>query len=493
MASQMSEVRASALLYPSLVRRRTPKGEQFECWLAKSMRWGAKGIQEWIFTLRDDVEWVDAKGMPAGRLCVDDIVSTVRAINDPRTHPKPSFAHRIGRAEAGPGKHEVTIFLRYAQKVGNPYSAFLFPILPAASRLEYITRDTPEFRSPRYFLGPYVLTPSKAPEDLVFVANRRYFEGEPGIQKIAVRVNEDVSVLSELLLSRLVHALPELQPATRYEVVWRGYHLTLAAADPYSFDFLGFNLDAKVRVAGRRLGNPFSRASAALRRAVAASLDIEGIARRAYQDYAQRKSTPFCFHPSGLVPAAPVKEAPDADAVTALHEFVQADDRPTSISLAYKRDGGSSDAWRLVSRALKEELEGLLRIPVDLVPLDERGWQYELHQKPRDERRFHLALDRFSLGPEPDISPLLASTGRLNFMHYDNGYVDGMLALVRGGDSKTSADAYGRIQQAISRDPPVVVCWHVKGYMAYNHELFDCTLDPFQFFFRAHTWRARGR
>ena len=491
MATQMSEIRASALLYPSLVTRTSPKGDQFKCWLATRVRWGAKGVLEWIFTLRDDVEWVDAKGMPTGRLCVEDVVSTVRLINSPRTRPKPTFARQIERAEPGPGEHEVTIFLRYAREVGNPYSAFLFPVLPSASRLEYITRDTQELRSPKYFLGPYVLTPSRSAHRIVFMANQRYFDGAPKIRRIVMRVNDDMAVLADLLRTGVVHALPDLPPSVRGDLAWGGYSLTFADAAPYSFDFLGFNLDAKTCMAGKCLPNPFSKANRALRRAVAASLDLQRISRRVYQDYAQRLQTPLHFHSLAGLPAALTAEEPDAEAQEALRGFIDADGQPPGIVLAYRR--GPSDEWyHRVCRELQKELAGLLRVSVDLLALDERQWQHELYQKPRDERGFHIALDRFSMGPELDISPLLESTGRLNFMRYNNGYVDHMLALARRGDRKSWADAYGRVHHAICQDPPVVVCWHVKGYMGYNHELFDCKLDPFLFFSRVHAWRYKG-
>ena len=504
-AKYMSEVRAGALLYPSLLRRKTPQGQEFEGWLAEKLPQVGRqgGLLEQRFRLREHVRWTTYRGVPVSnaRLCADDVVRTVEIMSDELTTPKTGgYWPQILKA-SGQGAH-VAIWLRYVREKDNPYTTFLFPVFPGGLvDVARMDRSTPEVRQPRYFVGPYRLDspPGPGDTDFQFVTNADYFEGRPKIDKIVLRYNSDAAALFEMLRTRALHALPEVKP-NQIENLQRAPYIALDNYNSYSFYFLGFNMDPDVQIGGNKRPNIFN--AKGLRQAVAVTLDRSRIAEQVYRGDARLLSGPFpqrspCWHPD--VPVEVTKKGyPDlwGEAQEALEEF---GDQPTrrrryeTVILAYQRVPNTDDIF-IVCRHIRAQLASKLRsrVKVQLMPLSQRDWYREVYQKPPNERSFHLALERFSMGWDLDISPVFGTDGPLNFMRYSNAYVDAMLGLARIADYDNWVDICRILHYVIHGDYPAVFLWNLKSYAAHNCEEFECKIDPFKFFFNVHTWEYRG-
>ena len=508
--SNMCEIRASALLYPSLLRRKTPRKAEFEGWLTSGpLEGGLPGVgeggrQQRVFDLHARPVWVNSQGQPVGgddgEFCAADVVRTVEAMKNRWTQPKSPFDVQIGHARQNE-KDRVTIILKFLRQVEDedPYNLFTFPILPCRlANFDRIDRKEDEVVGPRYFLGPYLLQSGgdKTKNKIVFKANPEYFEGKPKIEKIILQQNDDLAVLHDLVRAGMIHALPEVKPSN-IDDLQRRPEMTLENYNSYSYYFLGFNLDKKVFVEKKSRDNIFKTRK--LREAVTLCLRRQDIINYVYhKGNARLLSGPFPPNSIGDIGFSAVRagkeyqmqrEEERREAEEFLAKF-KAEHAAEKVFLAHKLVGNQDDIFS-VCRAIQEQLQEMLGSQVVRLPLNESEWEEEMFQKGGKERGFHLALERFSMGWDLDISPLFESDGACNFMHFSDAYVDAMLSMARVARYDDWADICRILQYVIRKSYPAVFCWQVKSYAAYNSEEFDCTIDPFSFFFKVHEWKPR--
>lgn len=506
----MCEIRASALLYPSLLRRKTPHKAEFEGWLANELPVVGGGLNEKVFKLNRNAQWVDRQGAALwgshGVLCASDVVRTLDAMAHDDTRPKSPFVIQLGNAEkpkteeGQQERHKVKVRLKFLRKAEKeePYDLFTFPVLPfRLVGLAHIDRAQTEMRRPSLFIGPYLLQPEddRTKTEIVFRANASYFEGPPKIKRIVLRTNNDPTVLHELMRDRVIHALPEVKPSD-IDNLQRHVYITLKNYNSYSYYFLGFNLDRRAVVDKKLRDNIF--VSRKLRRALAICMDRERIVDQVYGGNARLMSGPFPPNSvgdsgfsagmAGMARGEYQGQLKDErwEAAKILKEFKR-EHGGEKVILAFKQVAHTDDAFA-ACREIQSQLQGMLVNEVKLLQLDEDKWDQEVFQKASDQRAFHIALERFSMGWDLDISPLFETGGECNFMHFSDAYVDAMLGMSRRADYNSWADICRILHQLIAKECPAIFCWQLKSYAAYNSEEFKCTIDPFNFFFKVHQW-----
>ncbi|MFP5363584.1 MAG: ABC transporter substrate-binding protein [Thermoleophilia bacterium] len=230
-------------------------------WLAQSVT-RSNGGRRLTVRLRDGVRWHDGRAVTAA-----DVAFTFRYVADryqPRFTPQ---LERVRRVRAT-GRLTAVIELDRPSLGFEDQPLADLPILP-----RHRWQDLPAGRSAPAGMaigsGPYRLVRAGRERGYVFRANSRYFRGAPAVREIRVPFMGDVERSYEALRRREADMLPLSLPAS--------------VADDLG-DTPGINVERGASYAGTMLvlnvrRPPFDDRAA--RRAVAAALDIDRIARRA--------------------------------------------------------------------------------------------------------------------------------------------------------------------------------------------------------------------
>ena len=408
-------------------------------WLARSVTPSPDGLSVRI-RLRRGVRWHDGEPLTA-----EDVAFTFRYV---AAHTHPRFTPQLEDVEqvTTPDADTVDISLR------RPSLGFLdqpladLPILP-----EHVWGSLPRGRTVPagrpVGSGPYRLTRHRRDARYTLRANRRYFRGRPTVGRLEVPIIPDAERAIRSLQQGRVDMLPASLPEDVLRRV-RGIGTRVDRGPLYLGSVLLLNL--------RR--PPFDRGR--VRRAVAAALDLEDIARRSGRTL---PATRGYIHPASRW--SPREE---------LHEFDEGEARevlsdprlPTIRVLAPDNDPQRLDAATEVAIALQRAGADARR---EVMP---PGRLARAVGQDRATPSFEAAI--WSSPPLASFDPafldvVFGSDGRLNYSGYRSSAFDRLVDRV--ASARTTAarqESVARQMRLLAADLPVVPLFFPEGAFAYR-------------------------
>lgn len=185
---QVTEKIMSRLVRPGLDGKPAPD-------LAQSWSTNANAT-EWTFKLRPNVKFHN--GQP---LTADDVVYTLKRIQDPKTDSpvRPTIA-MVSEIEA---VDPLTVRMKLSQPFAD------LPIQLTDYRLMIIPKDSGDtIKATGIGTGPFKVEKFEPRGTTVLVANRDYFEGAPGVEKMEIIGISDAQARVQALLGGQVDFLP---------------------------------------------------------------------------------------------------------------------------------------------------------------------------------------------------------------------------------------------------------------------------------------------
>jgi peptide/nickel transport system substrate-binding protein len=408
-------------------------------WLARSVTRSADGLRLRL-RLRRGVRWHDGK-----RLTADDVAFTFRYV---AAHPHPRFTPQLADVEkvTTPDASTVDIAL------SRPSLGFLdqpladLPILP-----EHVWASLPSGRTVPSGLpvgsGPYRLTRHRRGARYTLRANGRYFRGRPTVRTVEVPIIRDAEQALRSLQQGRVDAIPASLPEDAVRRV-REIGTRVDRGPLYLGSVLLLNL--------RR--PPFDRPK--VRRAVAAALDLEDIARRSGRTI---PATRGYLHPASRWSSG--EELQEYDEREA-REVLSDPALPTIRVLAPDND--------------PQRLEAASEV---VIALQRAGAQARREVMPPERLARAVGQDRatptfeaaiWSSPPLTSFDPafldvVFGSDGRLNYSGYRSPAFDRLANQVASARTTAARQAsIDRQLRLLSADLPVVPLFFPEGAFAYR-------------------------
>ncbi len=240
------------------------------------------------FKLRKDVRWSDGAPVTA-----KDVIFTWRAIMNPNNPVVRTAGFDKIKTIIADGDHQVTLVLN------APFSPAVylfsegdFPPLP-----EHLLRGLASLAKSPYNAqptgdGPYVLQHWEHGSELVFAPNPTYWRGKPKLDQVIIKFVPNTNTVVQLLRTHELDVVDGVsKPLVHDLAAVAGISVTKHLAANYRH--LDFNCASPLL------------ADAAVRRAIAQSIDVDRIIRAVYGGYAVRAVTdipPFSWAANGLKP-----------------------------------------------------------------------------------------------------------------------------------------------------------------------------------------------
>jgi len=196
MAATTQDRAAVDMIFNGLVRYKPGDISKIEPDLAKSIpepKILPNGKQEWVFELKKGVMVHPFKGYPNGyELKAEDVVYSLKRATNPKIS---AYAGEYkGMEFEAIGDYKVRITLEkpispalFLPKVADYAGGFIVP----KKAVEKLGNDA--FKTNPVGTGPFMFKNYKPMESVELVANRRYFRGKPGLDKVVIKYMPDIS------------------------------------------------------------------------------------------------------------------------------------------------------------------------------------------------------------------------------------------------------------------------------------------------------------
>jgi len=433
------------------------------------------------YRLRAGVRWSD--GLP---VTAADVLFTLGAILDPRN---PVRSHEgydaIDRAYAlGPRVVVVHLKRSWAPAATTYFSNGLVPlfVLP-----EHVLRaqgplDRSAFNSaPTVGDGPYIFRSWRRGEGLRYVANPRYWRGQPAAAALIVRTIPDPS--TNLLLLQSGELDWNLLAPAQIAVVRGNPKIRFVTVPTAVVAGLAFNT-ARPPLDDVRL-----------RRALAMSIDRNSISRKITLGVYPVTNM---LQPQFSWAFDPSVDEPRADPVAADRLFDAAGWRRDPDGM--RRRGGTP--LRLLYVQFPETATGVRVATAVQAMLRERGVDISVKAVSNAQLflprtgvlaagNFDMAYVPWTMGTDPDDSAVLRCGAPSNYMHWCNAAVDALeAAALAQTDRLTRKHLYARIARIVARDVPVLYLFNADYVYAYRQRLHGFSPDAFLPTWNAYAWRV---
>jgi len=353
----------------------------------------------YTFHLRDDIVWSDGEPFNA-----DDVVFTYTEMEK-----EENAGWAYSQLVYDQGTVEV-------KKVDDFTVSFTFPFLSPTSlemlsqifiMPEHIYKNVEDYEHNDINMhsigtGPYQVIDYQPGSYVEFEANKNYFKGKPGINRIVYRVLEDSNTAMLALQNGEVDAY-QASPAAVEKLDLEASHLK---AYSYGEGRIGYMMVNANRLSDKKI-----------RQAIFFALNKDEMNQAAFysEDY---YSTPYTFLPtsSQFYTDDVEKYTQDKDKVKALLD--EAGVSELNLTLGYN---GSDDAQKTQAVLIQEQL-GSVGINVTL---DSSDGTALFTQMADPENTYDLYLGGYIMGIDPDtFGSLFESGASYNFMHYDIPSID---------------------------------------------------------------------
>jgi peptide/nickel transport system substrate-binding protein len=250
-----AEEQITGLLYGGLVRLDAKLQPQPDL----ATRWDASQDGRLItFTLRTDVTWHDGRPFSA-----DDVAYTLGALKE--LSPTTALLADLRRVAEVDTPTTSTVVLSLTERYAPIFGELAVPILP---KHLLIGKDIARlnFWDAPVGTGPFAFAERKPGASVTLIANKRFYRGEPLLDRVAFLVGDPKVSVDALKSGRLL--LAEL-PWEQGRAISQTLSTVRAGSYPENgYYYLAFNT---------RQGRPF--ADQRLREALAAAIDLPGLAR----------------------------------------------------------------------------------------------------------------------------------------------------------------------------------------------------------------------
>jgi peptide/nickel transport system substrate-binding protein len=414
------------------------------------------------YHLRPSVRWSD--GVP---VTSDDVLWTLHAILDPN-NPVPSHEgyDLIDRAYAKDA-HTVVFHLKraWAPAASTFFSYGFRPqfVLPK----HVLEKQTPLAQAPfnadpAVGDGPYTFVSWHRGESLEYVANPRYWRGEPAIPRLDIRVIPDPQTNLVMLRSgsldwNLIAPVQQRTLANARDVAFR--YVPTAVVAGLTFNVAHAPLD-DVRV----------------RRAIAMSIDRASISKKITLG---RYPVTNVIQPQFSWAYDPSVKEPGYD-TRAADMLLDAAGWHRGANGVRVKNG---KPLAIVYVQFPESMTGVRVATAVQAQLRERGIAVEVKSVsnaqlflPRTgtlaSGQYDMAYVPFTMGSDPDDSSVLACNAPSNYMRYCNNEVDRLekQALVTTSQNARKT-LYGRIAAIVARDVPILYLFNADYIYAYRRQL----------------------
>ncbi|MBI4277267.1 MAG: hypothetical protein HY660_02325 [Armatimonadetes bacterium] len=405
--------------------------------LTRSWRVSPDG-KVYTLTLASGVRWHDGKPFTA-----DDVKFTVESVVKEKGVAAKLLAG-VTRIET-PNPTTVVITLAepdatFLNTLGTYYGFFILP--------KHLYERT-DVRRNSYNWKPVGTGPFRFVEwikgsHLTLEVNPEHFKGRPAIDRLVFKFIEEVPVALVALQAGEIHTTQLSVSYGEVERLRRNQSLATEMEPSPILVWLGFNLRKK----------PF--ADARVRRALAAAIDRDALARIVYRQMVRPahgtylESVKWAFNPQAKQPAYDRKEA---EGLLDDAGYPRGTDR-RRMSLTISTFRGSA-LWGLPETAffIKSQLQKI-GVDVSIDMTDFAAWTDKVNRR----GEFDMAIAGGIHGPEPsNFAEFVASNGVRNAMAYKNPRVDELFHRARlTADREQRAGYYRQIQAIIAEDLPRV-------------------------------------
>lgn len=403
----------------------------------------------WV-ELRKDVEWHDGKPFGA-----KDVIFTYKTITSPKVFTPYASDFRYVQSVQAIDKYHLLI--AYKKPYYKALQTWMIGILP-----EHVLKNekdimTSSFNQHPIGTGPYKLQKFDLSGDTVLVANKRYFEHEPYIDKIHYHFVPDPSTQFLMLKSYKldVGSLSPLQFERQIDQHFK-HHYKIYEQPSHGYTYLGFNLK-----------NPKFQDSR-VREAISLAIDRQELIDILFFSHAKVCTGPFmpgsfAFNPDIKAPISDLKKAK-----TLLKEAGYDKNHPLEFEIATN----SNNSIRLYAAQIIQYQLSKIGVKVTIRAME---WQAFLNTVVIP-RKFETILLGWGLGLTPDAYSLWhsdsAKIGGFNLVSYKNKEVDRLIEQAEETiDQKRLAKIYQKIFALIAKDNPYIFLYIPNSITAVNAKI----------------------
>ncbi|HEX3464954.1 MAG TPA: peptide ABC transporter substrate-binding protein [Candidatus Elarobacter sp.] len=432
------------------------------------------------YHLRAGVRWQD--GVP---VTARDVVWTLRAILDDRNAVRSRAGYdRVARAEAlNERTVRVTLKEPWAPAVATLFSYGTAPqyVLPAHLLEKEPNLEQSAFSSHPVGNGPYRFVSWSRADHLVYEPNPSYWRGAPKLAQLYVRIVPDPGTNFTLLQSGGLD-WNLLSPAQRASL-----------GTPRALDFRTVPLALVAGIAINVTHPPLD--DVRVRRAIAASIDREGIAKKItfgrypVVDTAQPLWS-WARDPSVHEPAydpAAADRLLDAAGWKRGADGVRAKDgRP--LALTYVQFPESATGVRVATLVQSELGARGMRIAIKQIS-NAQLFLPKSQGGTLANGRFDMAYVPWPMGADPDDSFLLSCNGNANSMRWCDPPVDALERRAVVAPSRTERKRlYSAIERRVADQVPIVYLFNPSYSYAYRTALHGFAPNAFNPTWNAYAW-----
>ncbi|MGE4554244.1 MAG: peptide-binding protein, partial [Desulfovibrionaceae bacterium] len=401
------------------------------------------GGRRLCFTLRRNLRWSD--GAP---LTAEDMAFTYRFMVDPKTPTAYSGDWLMIKdfKVTGPYGFEAD----YAEPFSGALETWLSPILPRHVMEGRSPTDNPQLRTP-ISSGPYLLKQWVPGSHIVLAANPDYFEGRPYIDEIVYRIIPDQATqFLELQAGNLDYMdLSPLDAVYKVRGAWWAERFRQYRYPAFSYAYLGWNLD-----------KPLFR-DVRVRQALTLAIDRQEIIQGVLLGLGRTTIGPI--KPGTWAYADDIAPWPfDPERAKAL--LAEAGWTDSDHDGWLDKDGKPFVFTILTNQGNSQRIRAAVIIQYRLAQIGVRvsvrtvEWAAFI-QEFINPGRFDAVLLAWTMPLDPDPydvwHSVKAEPGGLNFVHYKNAELDGLLTAARATlDRGRRRTLYHRVQEILHRDQP---------------------------------------
>lgn len=402
-------------------------------------------------TLRDDTYWSDGK-----KITAKDVVFTYDFAKNPKVFTP--YAENFRKVQSVKAKSNYTVVVKYKEPYFKALETWLMPLIPKHILENDKEPMTSKFNFAPTGSGPYLLKKLEQGSDIEFVANKRYFDGEPKIVNIKYKFLPDASS-SFLMLKTGALDIGALTPMQLKLQTDKEFHSKFQIVEnPGSnYTYLGFNHKRE------KFKDPRVRA------AVSKAIDRQELIDLLFFGHADIATGPFlkgsyAFNPSVKPPMKDI-----AGAKKLLKEAGYSEQKP----LTFEISTNSNNQIRMLAA---EIIQKQLREVGIIVKIRAMEWQAFLNTVV-DPRNFDTVLMGWSMPLSPDAysiwhSSQIEKKAGFNFVGYKNARVDELIEKAeKSVDKKVVTAYYQEIYKLIASDNPYIFLYTPNSITAVSRKI----------------------
>lgn len=442
-----------------------------------------------LFELRPEVRWHSDGSVKLDTVKPEDIVTTVRLLMSAQSDiPN---RERFSALKSAEKVTDTSVRVLFTRAMVDPLKATLFKILPhhllgAAPSLK---RDS-EFAKNPVGTGPYSFVKANSQGEVLLSANKKYFKGAPGIDRVIMKSFADQSIMAQSLMYNSLDMITYVSPRDLGEVLGDA-KLSVIPYDALSFSFFGLNTDRGILRDKR------------VRLALSLAVNRQEMMEAFFQGKGRLISGPL--PPTSWAYNMDVKPLPfDIERARKLLKETGLVDKngdgiletPAGkeivLSFAVPLSGESEMIKRIVL-AYQGYLEAV-GIKLELQFMDWLVWK----KKVLEEHDYDVTIASWSFDDASNITSLFHSSSARawgnNFVMYKNPEVDSLLTEADATNDPDKRRAiYHKLHAILADEAPYTYLWTLMHHAAHNTRMSGVRVEPFSFFKHIVSWQLETK